>query len=94
MEYINLTDFFKLNIFLQKGDYLYKHDKDEHPLNDEFDISNLFFVTKSNNHNLTIHNMADSSILKIDLLSTNDLWWLLPLPLHIRKKIGLNNPEK
>lgn len=89
LKYINLTEFLSHNTPLKKGDYLYRHDKNEYPLKDEYDISNLFFVTESNGHKLTIHNMSNSSIEQIDLNSTSEIWWLLPLPNFIRKQIGL-----
>ncbi|SFN60001.1 hypothetical protein SAMN05444143_1341 [Flavobacterium succinicans] len=89
LEYINLTEFLNRNIPLKKGDYLYKHDKNEYPLKNEYDISNLFFVTESNGHKLTIHNMSNSNIEQVDLSSTSEIWWLLPLPNLIRKQIGL-----
>ncbi|AMO19762.1 hypothetical protein [Flavobacterium columnare] len=89
LKYIDLTQFLKSNKLLNKGDYLYRHDKNEYPLKEEFDLSNLYFVTESNGHELTIHNMSNSNIEKIDLNSTSEIWWLLPLPDLIRKQIGL-----
>lgn len=89
LEYINLNDFLSNNTFLKKGDYLYKHDKNVYPLQNEIDIANLFFVTNSIGHQLTICNMSTSSINKVNLSTTAENWWLLPLPKLIRQQIGL-----
>jgi hypothetical protein len=89
LEYINLQEFLLRNASLKIGDYLYRHDKNEYPLKNEHNISNLFFVTKGNGHKLTIHNIASSNIEQVDLNVTTEFWWILPLPDSIRKKIGL-----
>jgi hypothetical protein len=72
LEYINLQEFLIRNVSLKKGDYLYRHDKNEYPLKNERDISNLFFVTKGNGHKLTIHNIASSNIEQVDLNATSE----------------------
>lgn len=89
LEYIYITEFLKLNQYLEKGDYVYRHDKNQYPLNNEFDIENLYFVTESQLHNLTLMNMSNKSNLNIDLDKVKDHFWILQIPSFVRKQIWL-----
>ncbi|WP_046757209.1 hypothetical protein [Kordia jejudonensis] len=89
LEYIYIKEFLKLNQHLEKGDYIYKHDKDAYPLKDEFDLANLYFVTESQLHNLTLMNMYNKANLNIDLDKTKDHFWILQIPSFVRKQIWL-----
>jgi len=90
LEYISLSEFLNNSIYLQKGDYLYKHNKDEYPLKKDYDISNLFFVIENNQHKLKVHNMSNNNVINMDLSSTSEHWWILALPNSVRKQIGLD----
>lgn len=89
LEYTYKKDFLKLNQYLKKGDYVYKHDKDKYPLKKEFDLENLYFITESQKHNLTLMNMSNKSNLNIDLDKTDDHYWILQIPSFVRKQIWL-----
>lgn len=89
LEFESLNDFLKSEIKLQKGDYLYEHDKDDYPLKNEFDISNLYFIIDVSNGNLEIHSMAEKKIRNIQLKELTGYWWILKIPFFIREKLGL-----
>jgi len=89
LEYIYITEFLKLNQCLKKGDYIYKHDKDDYPLKNEINLQNLYFITESHMHNLTLMNMSNKSDLNIDLDKTKDHYWILQIPSFVRKQLWL-----
>ncbi|KAA0126799.1 hypothetical protein FY557_15975 [Chryseobacterium sp. SN22] len=89
LEFKSLQEFNRLKIKLQKGDYLYQHDKPNYPLRNEVDISNLYFVTEIRFDNLEIHSMAKNKILTVKLDELAGSWWIMKIPTLIREKLGL-----
>lgn len=91
LEFKSLNDFLESAIILQKGDYLYEHDKDTYPLKKELDISNLYFVTLVLNENIEIHSMAENKVKNIKLKDLKGSWWIMKIPVFIREKLGLES---
>ena len=89
LEYVYIKDFLNSDTQLRKGDYIYKHDKNQHPLKSEYDLANLYFITESKNHIVSGMNMSDKKELNVDLETSKDHWWTLRIPSIIRKQIGL-----
>ncbi|MGV4414020.1 hypothetical protein [Chryseobacterium sp. T1] len=90
LEFKRVDDFRLMNLNLQNGDYLYEHDKDLYPLNNEFDLTNLYFVTKSLQENLKVFSMVGDKQRTLNLDKLDNNWWVMKLPHFIREKIGLN----
>lgn len=90
LEFKRVDDFRLMNLNLQNGDYLYEHDKDLYPLNNEFDLANLYFVTKPLQENLKVFSMVGDKQRTLNLDKLDNNWWVMKLPHFIREKIGLN----
>ncbi len=88
--YSNLSDFLSKNIFLEKGDYLYHHNKIDYPKKEEIDLANLYFVLDANNKLLKLYPMSGNTTIDIDLSIERGNWWILKLPVDVRKSIGLD----
>lgn len=89
LEFKRVDEFLKMNIDLQNGDYLYEHDKDLYPLNNEFDLTNLYFVTMPMNKTLTVFSMSGKKERFLNLNDLENNWWIMKLPYFFREKLGL-----
>lgn len=89
LKYVYIKKFLKSNIELRKGDYIYKHDKNVHPLKNEYDLAKLYYVTSSVGHKLSTMNMTDTTNVSVDLNNTSEHWWIMRIPSFFRKQIGL-----
>ena len=90
MELIPLNDFLRETSYLRKGDYIYEHNNERAPVNNEMDISKLYQVWEADGHKLQIYSMASKDdMIEINLETLTGFWWILRLPDNVRKCIGL-----
>lgn len=83
-----ISDFFSdENYLFKKIDYLYFHDKDDHPLINEIDLKNFFFVTEVSNVSLTIMGLTIEEEKEINFTELKRSWWLIRIPDNIRSKL-------
>jgi hypothetical protein len=54
--------------YLQKGDYVYEHDREGYPLQKDIDVAKLYVITGANRHKLELLSLANKEI-EIDLQS-------------------------
>lgn len=88
MEFDTLEDFLSKGTYLQNGDYVYKHDKQDYPLQKEIDANELYVITSADKHHLKA--LSFTGVVKeIDLEKADGFWWVLKLPETVRKQIGL-----
>lgn len=92
IEFRRVDDFKMSNDILQNGDYIYEHISTEYPLKNEADLANLYFVTKilNNSGNYTIMSMSGNKEIDIDVNKLENNWWIMKMPLIMRKSLGLD----
>lgn len=88
MEFTSLNDFLQSGLYLQNGDYVYRHDKADYPLQKDVNANELYVIIASNGHKLDVISFSGQET-SIDLEAENGFWWVLKLPEWVRKKIGL-----
>jgi len=88
MEFTSLNDFLQSDQYLQNGDYVYRHNKADYPLQKDLDATGLYVITASNGHKLEAVSFSGQEA-SIDLEAEKGFWWVLKLPEWVRKKIGL-----
>jgi len=92
IEFRRVDDFKMSNDILQNGDYIYEHFSTEYPVRNEADLANLYFVTKilNNSGNCTIMSMLGNKEIDINVNELDDNWWIMKMPLIMRKSLGLD----
>lgn len=88
LEFDELKEFLLKDIYLQNGDYVYRHDKEGYPLQKEVDANELYVITSANGHKLKALSFTGKE-KEIDLEKEEGFWWVLKLPEFVRRKIGL-----
>lgn len=91
IDFIRITDFLQKGNTLQLGDHLYENDKTSYPTGEDFDFVNYYYVTGIYGANISIYPMSGTVGKKIELNTLNDCWFVLELPITVRKALGIDN---
>lgn len=70
-----LKEFLSAGIAIQKGDYLYQHDK-EGALYNDIDFSKLYFIEEVSENGLEIHGYFSDEIKNVQLKELEGFWWV------------------
>lgn len=73
---------------LQKGDYVYEHNKQGSLSRNAIDLNKMYIIKSVNGQNLELISFTGLE-KKIDLNHIKGFWWVLKLPKEVRMLIGL-----
>ena len=83
-----ISEFFKNEDYkFLSLDYIYIHEKDGYPLQNEMNLENFFFVTEVLDDKIIVMGIVNSEEKEFVFSDFKDNWWFIRIPEEIRKKL-------